>query len=225
VIASKSIAFKSASAISEILGIAPTPSTSATAAGSATPQGKLTPLGDDLTIEKITTSTKSVADYFKDKLLAKSSKLSSATPISTPEYEVVHEQDSYDTPRRGLGSSHFPRDKREDPLDTETRRMGISKLSSLMSSSFLAATITTISLEEGKATTHVKPSDDNLDTVMEHESLDDEEEKKRRNKDSAADVVDDEDRVKAKEERRRARAERRALKEKGRNSSSAKQAS
>ncbi|KAJ7714935.1 hypothetical protein B0H14DRAFT_656772 [Mycena olivaceomarginata] len=53
-IAAKNIASKSAAAIAEILGVAPTPSTTAT----ATPEGTLTPYDDDIPLEKLSTSTK-----------------------------------------------------------------------------------------------------------------------------------------------------------------------
>ncbi|KAG0704035.1 hypothetical protein DFH29DRAFT_981617 [Suillus ampliporus] len=68
--AAKRLANKSAAAISEILGIAPTPSTisSVTPSGSLTP---LTPADNDLPLEKLTISSKSVADYFKENLAQK----------------------------------------------------------------------------------------------------------------------------------------------------------
>lgn len=219
VIASKSIASKSAAAIAEILGIAPTPSALATPSGSATPQGKLTPLDDSLTIEKITTSTKSVADYFKDKLLAKSSKSSMDNPISTPESRIAEEHDFYDAPRRGLGSSHPRHDRTTETLDTETRRMGIPKFSSLISSSPLAATVSITtspdSPEGPKLAPHVEPSEDDIVPAEQSSGVYQKEKKKKkkRTKGSATDAVDMGEKV-AKEERKRARAEKRALKEK-----------
>ncbi|KAH7926952.1 hypothetical protein BV22DRAFT_1118534 [Leucogyrophana mollusca] len=69
--ASKRIAGKSAAAISEILGIAPTPTPTPASVSTLTPLSTPTP-DSDLPLEKITTSTKSVADYFKEKLGAKS---------------------------------------------------------------------------------------------------------------------------------------------------------
>jgi Pin2-interacting protein X1 len=95
------MASKSTAAISEILGIAPTPSSS-TASGSGTPSGKLTSPDDKLTLETLTTSTKSVADYFRDKLLAKSSAKSGTPTPLTPLTE--YEADAHDAPRGGLGS-------------------------------------------------------------------------------------------------------------------------
>lgn len=96
-IASKNMASKSTAAISEILGIAPS---SPTALNSSTPSDKLTSSGDGLTLEVLTTSTKSVADYFRDKLLARSSAKSGTT---TPRTE--YEAETHDAPRGGLGSS------------------------------------------------------------------------------------------------------------------------
>ncbi|KAG1782046.1 hypothetical protein EV702DRAFT_1265708 [Suillus placidus] len=90
--AAKRLANKSAAAISEILGVAPTPSSvsSITPSGSLTP---ITPADSDLSLEKLTTSTKSVADYFKEKLGAKSG---SNTPAAN---------DDGSTSRGGIGSS------------------------------------------------------------------------------------------------------------------------
>lgn len=93
----KNISSKSAAHVAEILGIAPTPSRSNSL--SDRPQGKLTSLTDQIETEKITTSTKSVTDYFKERLNARSSNAivsTSTTPRGC--------DDSYDTPRMGLGS-------------------------------------------------------------------------------------------------------------------------
>ncbi|KAG5645428.1 hypothetical protein DXG03_006252 [Asterophora parasitica] len=141
-IASKSIASKSAASIAEILGIAPTPSTSASS-GSGTPAGgKLTPLDDGtVTLEKLTTSTKSVADYFKEKLLAKSSSKSGSGSV-TPGTPVEEEEEPYEdaAPRGGLGSSRLKVEVAEESLDSQSQRIGLSKFSSLMTSTFLSAT-------------------------------------------------------------------------------------
>ncbi|KAG1734635.1 hypothetical protein EDB19DRAFT_1146197 [Suillus lakei] len=101
--AAKRLSNKSAAAISEILGIAPTPSSisSMTPSGSLTP---ITPANNDLPLEKLTTSNKSVADYFKEKLGAKSG---SNTP-------AAHDDGS--TSRGGIGSSSPPsRDDEDQP--------------------------------------------------------------------------------------------------------------
>lgn len=102
--AAKRLANKSAAAISEILGIAPTPSSSTTPSGSLTP---ITPADSDLPLEKLTTSTKSVADYFKEKLNAKSG---SNTPAAS---------DNVSTSRGGIGSSAPSRD------DVDRLRIGL----------------------------------------------------------------------------------------------------
>ena len=100
-IAAKKMVSASATAISEILGIAPIwPSTPS---ASATPHGQLTVLDNvDDTAEKITTSTKSVAEYFKEKLLSKSS--GSSTPTNS---KMDPDDDAYDAPRGGIGSSRI----------------------------------------------------------------------------------------------------------------------
>ncbi|KAF5385932.1 hypothetical protein D9615_002299 [Tricholomella constricta] len=138
-IASKSIASKSSASIAEILGIAPTPSTSAAISGSGTPVGKLTPLDDGTTtLEKLTTSTKSVADYFKEKLLAKVSMSGSGTPVMLGTDTKM--EDSYAAPRGGLGSSRLKSGTIDESIDSQSQRIGLSKYSSLMSSTFLSAT-------------------------------------------------------------------------------------
>ncbi|KIK43063.1 hypothetical protein CY34DRAFT_11975 [Suillus luteus UH-Slu-Lm8-n1] len=100
--AAKRLANKSAAAISEILGIAPTPSSvsSTIPSGSLTP---ITPTDNDLPLEKLTTSAKSVADYFKEKLGAKSN---SNTP-------ATNDDDS--TSRGGIGSGASSRDDVDQP--------------------------------------------------------------------------------------------------------------
>ncbi|KAJ3570908.1 hypothetical protein NP233_g4105 [Leucocoprinus birnbaumii] len=131
-IAAKSISSKSAAAIAEILGIAPSPSlsSSATPSGTQTPQeGKLTSVYDDTPDdEKITTSTKSVQDYFKEKM----GKLKGlATTVTSIQSEVDYD----DVPRGGLGSR--PRLMTEDE---DAPRIGLSKFSALMSSTYMTAT-------------------------------------------------------------------------------------
>ncbi|KAJ7729533.1 hypothetical protein DFH07DRAFT_895623 [Mycena maculata] len=139
-IAAKNMASKSAASISEILGIAPTSSTPA----SSTPEGTLTPYDDGVPLEKLTTSTKSVADYFKDKLLAKAGKYGTATP--KPSEDVKVEMD-YEAPRGGLGSSRVKLEPTEGSVDPPTR-MGLSKLSSMMASSFFVASTSVVVKEE-----------------------------------------------------------------------------
>ncbi|KAF7375882.1 G-patch domain-containing protein [Mycena sanguinolenta] len=131
-IAAKNIASKSAAALAEILGVAATPST--TAAG--TPDGCLTPYEDDVPLEKLTTSTKSVADYFKDKLLAKAGKSTSVIP--TPS-EAIKTEIDYDAPRGGLGSSRIKLEPKEEEPPVRMG-LGLSKLSTTMSSFFAAST-------------------------------------------------------------------------------------
>ncbi|KAK2464292.1 hypothetical protein APHAL10511_003749 [Amanita phalloides] len=93
-IAAKKMISNSTTAISEILGIAPSSSSLLTQS--------TTPDDDTTTADKITKSTKSVADYFKERLQSQSSGSSrSSTPSGgNPELNA----DAYCTPRRGLGS-------------------------------------------------------------------------------------------------------------------------
>jgi Pin2-interacting protein X1 len=107
----------------------------------------LTPYEDGVPLEKLTTSTKSVADYFKDKLLAKAGKSGSATP--TP-FEAIKTEMDYDAPRGGLGSSRVKLEpKEDDPVDPPVR-MGLSKLSSMMASSFFSASTSVLVTEDVK---------------------------------------------------------------------------
>ncbi|KII95740.1 hypothetical protein PLICRDRAFT_87084 [Plicaturopsis crispa FD-325 SS-3] len=104
-IASKKMASTSATAMAEILGIAAPPSASpSTSTSTSTPHTpKLTDLGESATLEKLTTSTKSVADYFKERLLAKSASASaSPSPSGTSAPQIDAEP-----PRAGLGSSRL----------------------------------------------------------------------------------------------------------------------
>ncbi|KAF9564811.1 hypothetical protein CPC08DRAFT_660002 [Agrocybe pediades] len=145
-IAAKNISSKSAVHISEILGVAPTDSVTASSSLHDPHQGKLTSLTDDntdgLEVEKITTSTKSVADYFKEKLLARTGikQEDSSTPSSSNS-SAEDDADGYDRPRMGLGASRMRTEiHAEVKIEEATQRMGLSKFSSLMSSSFLAST-------------------------------------------------------------------------------------
>jgi len=120
---------KSAAHISEILGIAPIPSGSSSGIGSSElseqPRGKLTSLTDEAVIEKITTSTKSVADYFKEKLNARSSSAIISTSTTPRDSD-----DSYDLPRMGLGSrARLESLTSIGDVEQETQRIGLSKFS------------------------------------------------------------------------------------------------
>jgi len=97
-IAAKNLSSKSAAHISEILGIPPTPSSlSSTATPSGLASGTDTPqVIESHEIERITTSTKTVHDYFKEKLKSKKT----STFVDPLERDL-----SYDTPRGGLGST------------------------------------------------------------------------------------------------------------------------
>ena len=132
-IAAKKMLSNSATALSEILGITPIPTPSIIPSASATPHGRLTTLDDDVTTEKITTSTKSVADYFREKLLSKSSaKSGSSTPASSKDNTGAG---AYDFPRSGLGSSQVRIDAGESETNS-TRGLGFPSLSA---KTFLAA--------------------------------------------------------------------------------------
>jgi Pin2-interacting protein X1 len=107
-IRAKRLALSDPAAVAAVLGIAPSAASSALAsAGHSAPlSGADTPapvpVEDKIELEQLTTSSKSVMDYFKEKLAAKSS---AATP-RTPDRDSEG-----DAPRIGLGASRdIPRD-------------------------------------------------------------------------------------------------------------------
>lgn len=179
---------KSAAHISEILGIAPTTSSHLS---ERPQQGKLTSVTDELEIEKITTSTKSVADYFKEKLNARSS--STIVSASTPR----DSDDSYDTPRMGLGSrARLENITTIGEVGRETHRMGLSTFSAF-SSLALEKTLK----DEGLTTTQM-----NVDLDSQSKDL---KKKKKKTKDEEMEKVDstgeENDGTKEREERKRKR--------------------
>ena len=104
-IAAKNLSSKSAAHISEILGISSTPTyLSTTSSGvtsdADTPQDVKTM---SLEIEKITTSTKSVHEYFKERLRTKKPTSIIDPPVDT--LDCTERDTSHETPRGGLGSS------------------------------------------------------------------------------------------------------------------------
>ena len=152
---------KSSVAISEILGIAPTPSSSASPSQMS---GTLTQLEDVHQLEKITTSTKSVADYFKDRLNAKSSSSGSPSPSSL----FSDDQPS----RAGLGASRLRLEADgggAERLRTGLR-LGANKFGSLMSGAFLSSL--------PAITSEIPPVEDS----KAEETTEDEKERKRRRK-------------------------------------------
>jgi len=111
-LASKRLAFKDSAAIDEILGISrsatatPYPDTSIPTTPldttSSTPTHDPSSTEQELELQHLTTSSKSVMDYFKEKLLAKSSSRTPLTTVaSTPRDDG--EVDYDDRPRGGLG--------------------------------------------------------------------------------------------------------------------------
>lgn len=127
--AAKSRASTSSAALAEILGIAdsgsatpvtpssmptsypPTPFEVVPSTSSSDPSGAATP-AEEIKLQELTVSNKSVMDYFKEKLAAKSRPASSP---STPAEEV---DDYDDRPRMGLGSSRL---RQEVSVEAEER--------------------------------------------------------------------------------------------------------
>jgi Pin2-interacting protein X1 len=186
---------KSAAHISEILGIAPTSSSHL----SERPQVKLTSLTDELEIEKITTSTKSVADYFKEKLNTRSFS-STIVSASTPSRDS---DDSYDTPRMGLGSrARLENLTAIGQVERETQRMGLSTFPAFSSSLASEKTLE----EEGSATIQMNA---NLHFQARDSKKKEEKKTTAKTKDEAMEKVDtageDIDETKEREERKRKR--------------------
>ncbi|KAJ7647599.1 hypothetical protein FB45DRAFT_822585 [Roridomyces roridus] len=198
-IAAKNMSSKSAASISEILGIAPTPST-------ATPEGTLTPCGE-VPDEKITTSTKSLADYFKDKLLAKTGKSEATTPARDLKAET-----DYEAPRGGLGSSRVKLEPQED----RPSRMG---LSSTLAASFFAATAVVVKEEEvdvDEVKKEKKKREEKEDSKRKEkkgkrdeepaEETSEKKKKRKRRDEEEAETVNEDERKRAKKERKRLKA-------------------
>ena len=108
----------------------PSPCTTPGASNSTTPKDAHTSL------EKLTTSAKSLADYFKDKLAAKKSSLSTPPDLSmslSPQ-NVDDERDGYDTLRSGLGTSRSdPLPPADKGLEKQQDRQGLGFTSSTRS--------------------------------------------------------------------------------------------
>ncbi|KAJ8496661.1 hypothetical protein ONZ45_g12361 [Pleurotus djamor] len=191
-IAAKSISSKSSAAIAEILGVASS-SNSTAASAFDTPVSGVTPSEGEVfeAMEKLTTSTKSVADYFKEKLLLKS-RSGTATPAAAaaanPPTAPAEEWD--DVPRRGLGSSMST--AQITTVDTEMEikaGLGNLKFSQHLSTMF------------SSSSTETKPSVDNskeptVESVIEEPikpSKKDKKDKKRKGKQRESDEMGDVD--------------------------------
>ncbi|OSX62725.1 hypothetical protein POSPLADRAFT_1046131 [Postia placenta MAD-698-R-SB12] len=142
-IASKGLASKSATAISEILGVA---SSTTTPPSTSTPilSAVDTPVADassssDLKLQDLTTSTKSVMDYFREKLAAKSSGASSSTAAPSPSSPEINDYD--DRPKVGLGASklHQTTTDADDDGDRPRGGLGSSKANTMMGLPIFAA--------------------------------------------------------------------------------------
>lgn len=97
----------------------------------------------------------------------------STTPVS--------QRDAYDLPRGGLGSGRARFEIQEDDSEVGARHVGISKFSSLMSSSFLAATSTLSTPPEITESEDVATAQ--LDTVEEEQTSEEKRKKKKGDKD------------------------------------------
>lgn len=139
----------------------------------------------------LTTSTKSVADYFKERLLARAS--GKSTPLSsvvTPDEEA--DEDFDDAPRGGLGSA-----RTTFSSDSSSFQTGMSKFASM----FTSATVT------------IKEEVPNVNNT--EEIAQDNERLKGKDKETGEQTDDKDDkevRKKAKEERKREKAEKKEKK-------------
>ncbi|KAG8746044.1 hypothetical protein FRC10_006383 [Ceratobasidium sp. 414] len=128
-LAAKRLAGASSTALSEILGVSSTPASTSSPSTPSAPTPAPTPgtltaipvLNDD---NQITTSSQSVADYFRDRMRARAAQGAGASTSSTP--VVVFEEPEIDVPRSGLGSSR--RDRVEEGEDTRPNGLGFSSV-------------------------------------------------------------------------------------------------
>ncbi len=187
--AAKSRASTSAAALAEILGIADsgsaTPSSIPTSypptlfeAGPSTsssdPSGTATP-AEELKLQELTVSSKSVMDYFKEKLAAKS------RPSSSPSTPALAEEDDYDErPRMGLGASSL---RQEVSLEVEERRGlgGIGSGSRLsFASMFTSAAVTRSAEVVAEVETEFEVDEDSETTSKKTKDKKDKERKKEK---------------------------------------------
>lgn len=127
---SKQLASQSSTAVAEILGISPSVSGSATpavdgpsASGTSSSTLTSTTLDESIKMEQLTKSTKSVADYFKEKLASRS-KLASGTttPVATSsvpdvkkEWTDTDRDEEVPTAKLGIGASRLAKEEDEPP--------------------------------------------------------------------------------------------------------------
>ncbi|VDC01504.1 unnamed protein product [Peniophora sp. CBMAI 1063] len=135
----KRLAASDSAAMSEILGVS-----SSSVPSTPVPVSTLTSTSDEpehAPLEKLTTSTFSVADYFKAKLAERSTaKRPSAS--STP---VVNDDDEEEKPRMGLGMRARPADEEDS-----TPRMGLGSTSKFASMAMFAPAQTSATVVEEK---------------------------------------------------------------------------
>ncbi|KAJ3789607.1 hypothetical protein GGU10DRAFT_402652 [Lentinula aff. detonsa] len=198
-IAAKNISSKSAVHISEILGIASS-SSSTTPTVAATPSGTLTPLDQDVVgLEKLTTSTKSVSDYFKERLLAKSSGKASPLSSMVTQKTVGHggdgsEDEDEDAPRAGLGSFRNSTRDEDDLNDADRGGLGSTRTTTTLSSTastiqmgmskfksmFTSATITTQEEVAVKPGPSAGGNANDMENVVENAETREEQKKRRK---------------------------------------------
>lgn len=236
--AAKSRASTSSSALAEILGIAdsgsatpvtpssvptsypPTPFEVGPSTSSSDPSGTATP-AEEIKLQELTVSSKSVMDYFKEKLAAKS------RPSSSPSTHVpAEEADDYDErPRMGLGASRL---RQEVSLEVEEHR-GLGGIGSAgrmsFASMFTTATVTRptevivgteaeVAVEDhdvGDLTS--KKSQDKKDKERKKEKKSKKEKGKEKEVDGAGDVEESGTAADEKGERKRRKEEKRRRKE------------
>lgn len=208
------MALSSSSAMDEILGVSR--SETATPFPQDSPSIPDTPSDtqDDLKLQELRTSSKSVMDYFKEKLLAKSnSKSTSASTNASPApgASTPPSHDDYDDrPRsglglgaaRGLGSRLHVETTYEE--DTETSRTGLGA-ASRMSAMFAAASSFVSASGDIKASEEVIVTETDTVVVPSKEKKS-KAEKKEKKKDRKKESVDGEEvdvKVKSKSKKRK----------------------
>lgn len=213
--ASKRLASKSSTAIDEILGISrsatatPYPDTSIPPTPSNFNSTSQTPLPEEteLKLQELTTSSKSVMDYFREKLLAKSDAVSfSSTPAAsssistTPRGEDEGGDEDDGRPRGGLGLG-FARARSGAGSSDAAAGLGSSKLRSevafcenkegtergfgmlsRMSAMFMSSTSTSADIAEQSAKTADVQEETVVEDGVEVDSTKQEKKKRRKGK-------------------------------------------
>ncbi|CAE6439538.1 unnamed protein product [Rhizoctonia solani] len=178
-LAAKRLAGTSSTALSEILGVSSTPTSTSEStpipSTPATPGLTEIPVLDDS--NRITTSSQSVADYFKNKMREKAQAAGGATIISTA-VVTFEEPDTDSAPRTGLGAR---RQDQEEELGERPKGLGFTNASTDLT--FTHATSPSPASSISTPESHIPTPDDAEPTKSDKETR---KEKKRKRREQTA---------------------------------------